>query len=312
MYTLSQLRRGVRRGLDEPRIFGRELNRLYYRRWYRWDYNHSGIDVVAADWDTLLILDGCRYDMFERQYDLPGNLERRQSRGSHTLEFLDGNFGGRTLDDVVYVTASPMLHRYRNRIGDVRFHAVVDVWKEDGWDEQYRTVLPETMADYLRRTTEQYPNKRLIGHFVQPHYPFLGRGSEHNTGRLEEGEDTGLDVWGRLMRGDLAVPPERIREAVRDNIDAVLPAVEELLAELPGRTVVTADHGNMIGERAWPVPIREWGHPPGVYTEQLVTVPWLVHESGDRPEITAEANRRDEEVDHDVVADRLQHLGYAE
>lgn len=312
MYTISQLRRGLRRGLDEPRIFGRELNRLYHRRLYHREYNVSGIDVIAADWDTLLILDGCRYDMFERHHGLPGTLERRQSRGSHTLEFLEGNFGGRTLDDTVYVTASPMLHRYRDRIGDVHFHAVVDVWQEDGWDEQYKTVLPETMTDYLRRAAEQYPDKRLIGHFVQPHYPFLGTGSELNTGRLEEGEHISLDIWGRLMRGDLAVPPEHIREAIRDNIDAVLPAVEELLSEVPGRTVVTADHGNMIGERARPVPIREWGHPPGIYTEQLVTVPWLVHESGDRPTITAEATRRDEGVDHDAVADRLQHLGYAE
>lgn len=28
-------------------------------------------------------------------------------------------------------------------------------------------------------------------------------------------------------------------------------------------------------ERAWPIPVREWGHPPGIHTAELLTVPWL-------------------------------------
>lgn len=69
----------------------------------------------------------------------------------------------------------------------------------------------------------------------------------------------------------------------------------------------------MLGERAWPVPIREWGHPRGIYTEELVKVPWLVIGSDSRPAIVAEEQTRDREaVDQDVVAERLRDLGYAE
>jgi hypothetical protein len=28
-------------------------------------------------------------------------------------------------------------------------------------------------------------------------------------------------------------------------------------------------------ERVWPIPVREWGHPPGIHTAELPTVPWL-------------------------------------
>jgi len=31
----------------------------------------------------------------------------------------------------------------------------------------------------------------------------------------------------------------------------------------------------MFGERASPIPIQEWGHPEGIWTDKLVKVPWL-------------------------------------
>ncbi|WP_135822875.1 alkaline phosphatase family protein [Halostella litorea] len=311
MYSLSQVQRGVRRGLSNPSFFGRELNRLYHRRLYRRPYNTDGVDVVAEDWDTLLLLDACRYDMFRRIHALPGRLEARESKGSHTSEFLAANFGGRTLRDTVYVTASPQLYRRRDEL-DVEFHDVVNVWREAGWDEDHGTVRPETMAEHVRRAVEEYPQKRIIGHFLQPHYPFLDADDRLNARRF--GDDEGAaDVWGELMRGRLDATGEEVWRAYVRNLTAVLPVIEELLAELDGRTVVTADHGNMVGERASPVPIREWGHPPGVYTDQLVRVPWLVYEHGPRREITeGTAEGAADAVADDVVEDRLRQLGYAD
>lgn len=308
MYSISQLKRGVRRGLSNPAYFGRELNRLYHRRLYQREYNVSGVDVMAEDWDNLVILDACRYDMFAEVHDLPGDLERRQSRGTHTREFLRANFAGRDLQDTVYVTASPQLYRWSDQI-EADFHAVVNVWREDGWDDQYGTVLPETMGEYLRRAADEYPRKRLIAHFMQPHYPFIRSGERLNTGRLRDAD--GDDIWGRLMRNDLDIGSATIQEAIRDNLEAVHPIVESLLDDLDGLTVVTSDHGNMLGERARPVPVREWGHPPSVYTEQLTTVPWLVCKSGQRREIVREgADSGEAAIDASVVEDRLEQLGY--
>jgi hypothetical protein len=69
----------------------------------------------------------------------------------------------------------------------------------------------------------------------------------------------------------------------------------------------------MVGERAFPFPIREWGHPRGIYTEQLVKVPWLVDDTGPRRKVVTEAAESEtSDVDEETVADRLKNLGYAE
>lgn len=309
MYSLAQIRRGLRRSLDDPSVLARECNRVYHRRLYRREFNTDGLDVMAADWDTLIVLDACRYDTFEAECDLPGRLERRESRGSHTVEFLAGNFADRDLEDTVYVTASPQLRRWWDRI-DTKLHDVIDVWREDGWNDEHHTVLPETMMAYALDAHDRYPNKRLVVHFLQPHYPFIDAPRELNPRRFGDTDDR-PDIWGLLRRGDADVDPESVRRAYRDNLNRALPAVRELMDELDGRTVVTSDHGNMFGERAAPLPIREWGHPPGIYTDPLVSVPWHVHESGARRRITR-GESADEEgpVDEDVLTDRLEQLGY--
>lgn len=310
MYSLAELRRGLRVGISNPSFFAQELNRLYYRRLYRRPYNTGGVDVLAEDWDTLLVLDACRYDMFEQQHDLPGRLEKRQSRSSHTTEFLRANFDGRTCLDTVYVTASPQLYRHRDEIA-VEFHDVVNVWREEGWDETHQTVLPETMAEYVRDATERYPQKRIIGHFLQPHYPFIGA-DDLNTRAFGEAADE-PDIWNALRAGQLDASPSEVWAAYRENLDIVLPVIENLLEALPGRTVVTSDHGNLIGERPAPIPITEWGHPPGIYTDELVSVPWLISENGTRKTVLSEqANSTTDDVNSDVVTDRLRQLGYAE
>lgn len=309
MYRLAQLRRGVVQGVRYPKFFARELNRLFHRSFYRHDYNVDGVDVVEADWDTLVILDGCRYDLFERHHDLPGRLERRRSRGSHTVEFLVGNFGDRTMLDTVYVTASPQLHRWREKVG-ATFHAVIDVWREDGWDERHHTVLPETMTAIAVEANDAYPDKRLIVHYLQPHYPFI-EGSGAVNARLFGDQRETPDIWALLNRGESDATPEEVRAAYQSNLDHVLPAVDDLLSAIDGRTVVTADHGNLLGERERPIPIREWGHPPGIHVGPLVDVPWLVYDSGPRRTITKdEPETRPQTDTHLSATERLADLGY--
>jgi hypothetical protein len=285
---------------------------MYHRRLNTCTHNVTGVDVLAEDWDSLLILDACRYDMFERISDLPGKLDFRISRGSATPEFLIANFDGRELLDTVYVTANPQLYRNRHRI-DTTLHEVINVWNAEGWDDRYGTVLPETVVDAALDAAETYPNKRHVVHFMQPHYPFLTDETEFDKGHLEDENTEEENVWTKLMQGTLDIDPETVRSLYDENLRRVLPSVERLIDKLPGKIVVTSDHGNMLGERARPIPIREWGHPRGIYTEELVKVPWLVVESESRPEIVAEDSERNRDaVDRDVVAERLRNLGYAE
>jgi hypothetical protein len=298
----------LRRGLESPNLFLREANRLYHTRGYTRPYNTDGLDLFSADWDHLIILDACRYDMFAEQADLPGSLEARVSRGSSTVEFLRANFAGRDFRDTVYVTANPQLYRHNDEMG-ARLHATVEVWQEDGWDEERKTVLPETMADRTLAAAERFPNKRLVSHFIQPHYPFLYDEAVFDDSQAFLRPDES-GSWQQIMTGDLSVSRESIWRAYRATLDRALPAVERLLDELDGRVVVTADHGNMVGERARPVPVVEWGHPAGLYTEQLVRVPWHVRE-GERREIVRGAPPETEEpAATAAVEERLADLGY--
>jgi len=313
MISRRQLRVALNWAVESPNLLLRELNRLYYTRSYRRQFNPDGVDVMAEDWDNLVVLDACRYDLFEAHHDLPGELTARESRAAHTSEFILGNFHERNLTDTVYVTASPILQRGYQYRYDPEFHDVVNVWRADGWDEEWNSVLPETMVEHALEAANSHPHKRLIVHFMQPHYPFIGSDLELDKQTVPDPEEIETDIWHEMMRGTDAPPSDEVLAAYRQNLDRVLPHVARLLEALSGKSVVTSDHGNMLGERSWPVPIREWGHPKGIYTPELVTVPWLEYTNGLRRQITAESPvSMVADVDSDVVQERLRELGYAD
>jgi hypothetical protein len=95
-------------------------------------------------------------------------------------------------------------------------------------------------------------------------------------------------------------------------LEVVLPAIETLIKQVNGKHVVTADHGQALGERSFPIPMREWGHPPGVYIDELINVPWLEYQNNSRREIVMEppTGSSAEEIEQNVVRDRLADLGY--
>lgn len=304
MYRTEHLKIGLR----HPRLGLRELNRQYYRLSDGGEFNTEGLKIIDEDWDVLIILDACRYDMFESENSIDGTLTSRTSRGSNTAEFLHGNFKNGTHLDTVYTTANPQLRNHAESI-NVEFHDVRHVWESDRWDAELGTVTPDAMTAACRESLDRYPHKRHIFHYLQPHYPFIGTQLE-GAGRGIT-EEFGTDIWGLKMRGELGHTKDRLRSAYRANLQRALDSIEELLPDLSGRVVITSDHGNMVGERSRPIPIREWGHPSGTYTPQLVAVPWLVVDAGQRPAIRSEASvQEDDTAAEAVVADRLKDLGY--
>jgi hypothetical protein len=295
----------LREILTDRYEFFRFLNRMYFKRLNTRRWNADGVNVFDEDWDNLFVLDACRYDMFREASDLPGRLESRISRGSNTMEFVEANFDGRDLRDTVYVTANPMLYRIRDSI-DLRFHAVENVWDTD-WDEEYRTVVPELVNERASAAYEQYPEKRIVVHYIQPHIPFLSDGGKsYFQGEREDRPP----FWDAIQRGDIDISTEQVWEWYCNNLHRVLSHVEDLLETFEGRSVVTADHGNHVGERVWPFPIREWGHPYGIYTEELVRVPWHVYENGERRSITRGDIEMESNISQITVDDRLTGLGY--
>lgn len=280
-------------------------------------------ELMQEDWDNIIILDACRYDQFKKLNPFSTGLESRTSLGSATPEFLRENFAGKTYHDTVYVTANPM---YRTQdLSDV-FHDVIDVWEEE-WDNKRRTVLPETMKEKALEAHKKYPNKRLIAHFMQPHYPFIGEEAtkigDHAGFELAyrqvQGEEAKRDdptVWSLLKDGK--VDEDIVWKAYNENLDIALDHVEDLIEEFSEKTVVTSDHGNMVGERVLPFGSRQYGHPTGMYTDTLRKVPWVTIEGDKRKEVISEAPVEHTSTDNHMteaesaVADRLADLGYVD
>jgi hypothetical protein len=259
------------------------------------------VDVFDEDWDNLLILDACRYDYFEQRADLPGTLESRISKASSTREWVWANFTDRRLHDVVYVSANPNFRKVAEDI-DAEVHAYIDVWSDETTaDGEANVVPPETVTKRAREAASEYPNKRLLVHYVQPHYPFLGP-----TGR--DRFDPSMTL--RELSRNVGENAPALRRAYEENLDLVLADVSELLPELQGKTVVSADHGELLGERLFPVPLRAYGHPIGVYVDELVRVPWHVYTNGDRKELVAEPPVTRERPDPERVEAQLRDLGY--
>ncbi|WP_396611608.1 hypothetical protein ACH9L7_15625 [Haloferax sp. S1W] len=309
---------GLRRNWNDRHWYTDVFNRYVPRYYYQEVVSNDGDYVVEQDWDTLLILDGCRFDLFEEVYRgdyqtaLGGTLETFTSRGSASTEFLKENFHGRELNDVVYVTANPFVYQIP---GDP-FHYVDHVWMDD-WDDELETVRPETMVEHALEVHEEYPNKRLIVHFMQPHYPFIGEfrlpDDRGYLGAVAKSLDNDVPdvklVWERLRDGDVA--EEDAWRAYRDNLELALDEVQELVDVLPGKHVITADHGNALGEWSGPFPTRVYGHDDYLHIPALVDVPWLELPADERREITTgERQTEAREYQDESIERRLEALGY--
>jgi len=307
--------------LRNPIELYKEVGRLWDQ--IRFEATHpDAVDVMEQDWDYLLILDACRYDVFEDINWIDGELSAVISAGSHSEEFCEANFEGRTLYDTVYVTANA----FGARIGDGVFHDLVYTGEEIdddfvGWHAFSERMESETVYDATVDAVERHPDKRVIAHFMQPHTPYFGERADEIRARVA---DDGLVVRSRQPEkveqysledenvvvslkeaAELGyVTHEEIREVYVENLRLVLKHVESLIAELDGKIVITADHGEYLGEAG------QLGHPKYSYGEAVREVPWLVVDAETRPDITSEEPTNHSDIDETDIEEHLQDLGY--
>lgn len=276
----------------KPYLAARTANQFYYRR-----VRQAGdLDVMNEDWDTLLIIDACRYDYFEQESELPGTLESRHSPASMSYGFMQESFIGRQFHDTVYVTANP----FAAELPDDTFHDVVSL-VDEYYENQAGTVSPDTMRKKTLEAHSDYPDKRIIAHFMQPHEPFLS----------PFGQEISKDLrWaGNQYHLSKCQSIDDLQQAYRENVDLVLTEIRELIQEIDGKIVISADHGEMLGERLYPIPIRGFEHPESIYTEELLKVPWLIIKQ-DRRTITSESPTSSGEIASEAAKERLKKLGY--
>jgi hypothetical protein len=273
------------------------------------------VSVYEEDWDNLIILDACRYDIFEEEYLGPGQLQMKYSKAPYSPAFFQKNFAEKKCHDLVSITANP---HHRLQLDDTQFHSVYHLWKTH-WNDEIKNVHPEAVKQVSTTANASHPQKRLMIHFMQPHAPFIGPWGQENIGihvgnehcrqdAMHGSYDVEItDPYSLAAQGE--VKRSELERAYRENLNIALESVRELLSLLDGRTVVTADHGELFGERAWPYVSKQYQHPP-ILAEKLLQIPWLVIPSETRRNVTTEEpdGPRDETDVH--VEQRLKHLGY--
>lgn len=312
-----------------------KAHQVYQRKTFQKRYG-DGIDVLGEDWDNLIILDACRYDIFKQYNTLEGDLKPVISQGSHSLGFCNNNFKGRKAHDTIYVTTNPFGAVIGNNVffktitsfeGEVTIHPdepKIDTTVTEDGDELRRThirnVDPERLKQFVIREYQNHPDKRIIAHFMQPHMPYIGSEAEELRNSLREEYGITFDTWN--TNSDSAtesisslksaarkgyITDDDLRNVYIENLQTVIEHVDDLIAVLDGKTVVTADHGELLGEgnRA-----QKYGHEPNLFVKELREVPWLTIESGQRRDINTEAPINKTKIEERDVDNQLELLGY--
>ena len=273
--VLTNLReRGVEGTADAIfRLVGAEI-------WHRFG---SGVDVMRAEWDNLILLDALRVDVCREHAPEGWTVETVQSPATNSWSYMTQCYAGRELHDTVMVSANPFV----NDLPPSTFHAVHYIHHDDG-----SVPGPEEVTEVALDAVAQYPSKRIIVHYMQPHAPFLHRDDPYPQYPFDRARRTGdLDA----LRADYVA-----------NFCLVQSSVIDLLPHLMGPTVVTADHGEALGESYRGLRRFEHGHAiPEVYR-----VPWVEFMNGERRAITAEAPLPRTAIDEHQRQQQLAALGY--
>lgn len=297
--------------IGRARNWGKRINRLFFSR-----ATVDTVPVTERDWDNLIILDGCRYDMYSETQPFDSEPDKIRSVASSTRGFLHTTFPPEgEFHDIVYIMANPWAHIYESQ---ETFHALYDLFSTF-WDEEIGTVMPKAVTDEAIKAAERHPNKRLIIHYLQPHYPFVGESGSsinhkgvtgYSVGHSEERNDTARPIWVQLNHGIFSHSKEKVWEAYVENLEIVYPHLYTLLEELNGKSVITSDHGNMFGERMWPIPLPYYGHNPKVPHPTLLDVPWHIQPFESRRKIIEEEPNSTFSVNDGDIENHLESLGY--
>lgn len=309
-----KFRYGVKKTLSHPDLLiGHvkshmilEFNKIYH------DFfgdSYKGENVMGKDWDNLIILDGCRFDHFEDVNCISGELHEAISVASNTPNFLDRTFSGGKFTDTVYISGNT----HSRKFDDGTFHDIVCL-DDEKWDDKLFTVPPHAITKAAQAAFDQYPQKRLIVHYMQPHTPWIGEKGqkfidEKGLRDLRDAKNNRPETNAALRYNAIEFEDEELEEIYTENLNIVLEEVEDLIESLEGKTVISADHGELLGESTSPIPVKGYGH-PALPHPHLRKVPWFIVESGPRRENISEDPVNIDHIDTANVEDCLKALGY--
>lgn len=281
--------------------------RVGLRRRSNW-LEQRATNVYSREWDVLVILDACRVDLMESvvdDYDFITSVPSLYSVGGTSDEWMQRTFGdvdSATLESTAYVTANA--HLQHTDVDYDEFGVLDEVWRY-GWDDELGSVRPRTMTDRAIAVHRESDVERLIVHYMQPHAPFLDD-PEVTEGMTLDGDpddSASVDVWDKLRDGRLSWSD--VWSAYQRNLCRALDEVALLRENIDAdRLVVSADHGNAMGE------LGQYGHGRHERVDSVCQVPWVVTDATDTGSYMPSVSPDESIEEERGVEETLQALGY--
>jgi len=313
IYNLGVL---IKKGIQSPDRVVPYLNKQIHDFKYSFAYRDTPKqksrihDLIEREKFALVILDSCRFDYFQQEvYDfLTGELEQVYTPATATINYIQTIWDGQY--DLTYITglSAPTDHAFERKGLDYRptdhIENFVHVWKLCE-EKELGAVPPEAMT----KTALQHREDKMVVHYVQPHAPYIG---EY---RLRDDEDTTWgdslqDIYekiGRYNQKDKIISDEELQRAYRSNLRRVLTSVRKLVEQLDRPVVVTADHGELLGEDGRYI----HGSPKHPH---LCELPWFTVDSSiigtSLSDDFESPNHAETEFTSDDVEEQLKNLGY--
>lgn len=256
----------------------------------------TGIHIMDEDWDNLILLDAYRADYFKEYSSLDGELSTVVSKANHSHEFVVKNFKNKQYHDTVLITSN-VWYQKSPYINDSTFHAAINPVGIESPTETNPELVTEAAIDAI----ERFPNKRFIVHYMSPHTPHIGDTSDHFRDKI--GDDFS-DMCNLYRQGK--VSKDQLERSYIETIRFIEDEIQELLEDLEGKTVISSDHGENLGEKQHGMTLLNHGNP----SPECRYVPWLEMDFESRKEITEDPPVGFENLDDEVVGKRLKALGY--
>jgi len=242
--------------------------------------------IQETDFDNLIVLDACRYDVFKKFYNLfpniEGELHKIHSPGNNTLQTLYNVFDDEYDWDVV--SAHPALNSYGippqmpglendTYTASEHFREIENLW-EKSEDGEMNAVKSEEVTKHIINSSKDYSKNTALIWLMQPHAPHTGSiklqaGPHVCKSPLPFGYETPEDSSKLPIGREIS---SLVHQSYKFNLFDALFEVSYLIHYLDGTTAVTSDHGEILfddGEKDF------YGHPTALKSEKLTTVPFI-------------------------------------
>lgn len=273
--------------------------------------------LVQQEEYVFIILDACRYDTFKATYNdyLNGDLKKAVAPGYETLHYSNKILSDNNIDlsDTFFINSNP--HMYNKTDLELLFKEVINVW-DFTWDNNVGTTRPESITDVSISLLSEIDTKKIFIHYLQPHTPYIGTTglseynyTKHNITDVEESYDKDIrpnNIVYNLIK-DGKVNDNELRKAYISNLKYVLKEVNRLIQYLDCKIIISADHGENLGEN------NNYLH--RTETKYTREVPWLEVDINETAKTITQSDiidvpREEPTSSEEEINQRLRDLGY--